>query len=112
MASYWGKHIHISVFGQSHAPAIGVTVDGLPAGEAVDLDKLQTFLRRRAPGRDSTSTPRKEGDRAGDLVRAGGGTHLRGPPGRRHPQHQYPLQGLQRAAGQAPPPPTPTTPPR
>ena len=62
MASYWGKHIHISVFGQSHAPAIGVTVDGLPAGEAVDLDKLQTFLRRRAPGRDSTSTPRKEGD--------------------------------------------------
>ena len=62
MASYWGKHIHISVFGQSHAPAIGVTVDGLPAGEAVDLDKLQTFLQRRAPGRDSTSTPRKEGD--------------------------------------------------
>ena len=62
MASYWGKHIHISVFGQSHAPAIGVSVDGLPAGEAVDLDKLQTFLQRRAPGRDSTSTPRKEGD--------------------------------------------------
>ncbi len=62
MASYFGKHIHISVFGQSHAPAIGVTVDGLPAGERVDLEALQTFLRRRAPGRDATSTPRKEGD--------------------------------------------------
>ncbi len=62
MASYWGKHIHISVFGQSHAPAIGVCIDGLPAGEAVDLDKLQRFLQRRAPGRDGASTPRKEGD--------------------------------------------------
>ena len=63
MASYFGKHIHVSVFGQSHAPAIGVTVDGLPAGEAVDLEELQRFLQRRAPGRDATSTPRKEGDR-------------------------------------------------
>ena len=62
MASYFGKHIHVSVFGQSHAPAIGVTVDGLPAGEAVDLEELQHFLQRRAPGRDATSTPRKEGD--------------------------------------------------
>ena len=62
MASYFGKHIHVSVFGQSHAPAIGVTVDGLPAGEAVDLEELQRFLQRRAPGRDATSTPRKEGD--------------------------------------------------
>ena len=62
MASYFGKHIHISIFGQSHSEAIGVTVDGLPAGEAVDLEQLQAFLRRRAPGRDATSTPRKEGD--------------------------------------------------
>src|SRR5699024_2542808 len=62
MASYFGKHIHVSVFGQSHAPAIGVTVDGLPAGEAVDLEELQRFLQRRAPGRDAASTPRKEGD--------------------------------------------------
>lgn len=62
MASYFGNHIHISIFGQSHSEAIGVTVDGLPAGEAVDLEQLQAFLRRRAPGRDATSTPRKEGD--------------------------------------------------
>ena len=32
MASYLGEHIHVSVFGQSHSPAIGVVVDGLPAG--------------------------------------------------------------------------------
>lgn len=62
MASYFGKHIHISIFGQSHSETIGVTVDGLPAGETVDLAQLQSFLRRRAPGRDATSTPRKEGD--------------------------------------------------
>ena len=62
MASYFGKHIHVSIFGQSHSEAIGVAVDGLPAGEAVDLEQLQALLRRRAPGRDATSTPRKEGD--------------------------------------------------
>lgn len=62
MASYFGKHIHISIFGQSHSQAIGVTVDGLPAGECVDLEELQRFLQRRAPGRDNTATPRKEGD--------------------------------------------------
>lgn len=63
MASYLGKHIHVSIFGQSHSPAIGVTVDGLPAGEQVDLEQLQTFLNRRAPGRSLLSTSRKEDDR-------------------------------------------------
>ncbi len=63
MASYFGDHIRVSVFGQSHSPAIGVCVDGLPAGERVDLEELDRFLQRRAPGRDFTSTPRKEGDK-------------------------------------------------
>lgn len=62
MASYWGKHIHISIFGQSHSAAIGVTVDGLPAGEQIDLEALSLFLKRRAPGNNSFSTPRKEAD--------------------------------------------------
>ena len=63
MASYLGKNLHVSVFGQSHSAAIGVTVDGLPAGEKVDLEELQKFLDRRAPGRDATATARKEADR-------------------------------------------------
>ena len=62
MASYMGNRIHLSIFGQSHSEAIGVTVDGLPAGEAVDLNELAQFLKRRAPGRDNTATPRKEAD--------------------------------------------------
>lgn len=62
MASYWGKHIHISIFGQSHSTAIGVTIDGLPAGESIDLDALSFFLKRRAPGNSPFSTPRKEAD--------------------------------------------------
>ena len=63
MSSYLGKNLHVSIFGQSHAPAIGVTVDGLPAGERVDLEELDRFLQRRAPGRDATATPRKEADK-------------------------------------------------
>ena len=62
MSSYLGKNLHISIFGQSHAQAIGVTVDGLPAGERVDTEQLRSFLDRRAPGRDATATPRKEAD--------------------------------------------------
>ncbi len=63
MSLYLGKNLQVSIFGQSHAPAIGVTVDGLPAGEAVDLEALERFLQRRAPGQDPTATARKEGDK-------------------------------------------------
>ncbi|MBR0051664.1 MAG: chorismate synthase [Firmicutes bacterium] len=62
MNSTYGQNIKISIFGASHAPEIGVTVDGLPAGEAVDLQELQAFLERRAPGRDEFSTARREPD--------------------------------------------------
>lgn len=63
MSSYLGKNLHVAIFGQSHAAAIGVTVDGLPAGERVDLEELDRFLQRRAPGRADTATARKEGDK-------------------------------------------------
>ncbi|MBO4669035.1 MAG: chorismate synthase [Lachnospiraceae bacterium] len=62
MSEVYGENIQISIFGQSHAPAIGVTIEGLPAGEAVDLDELKAFLARRAPGNNAWSTPRKEAD--------------------------------------------------
>lgn len=63
MSSTYGENLKLSIFGQSHGPAIGMTLDGIPAGLAVDLEKLQTFLNRRAPGQNDWSTPRKEEDR-------------------------------------------------
>lgn len=60
--STWGNRFNISIFGESHGPAIGVVVDGLPAGEIVDLDELAVFCARRAPGHSSTATRRKEAD--------------------------------------------------
>lgn len=60
--SSWGKHIHISIFGESHGAAIGVVIDGLPAGETIDLDALLLQMARRAPGRDKAATPRSEAD--------------------------------------------------
>ena len=62
MSSVYTGNLTVAIFGQSHAPAIGVTIDGLPAGLPVDLDALQQFLRRRAPGQNAWSTPRKEAD--------------------------------------------------
>ena len=62
MSSEFGNLLRVSVFGQSHGRAIGVVVDGLPAGEAIDLAELQAFLDRRRPGKSALSTARKEGD--------------------------------------------------
>ncbi|WP_298033442.1 chorismate synthase [uncultured Dysosmobacter sp.] len=62
MSSKFGKLLTVSVFGQSHGKAIGVVLDGLPAGEAVDLDELNAFLDRRKPGKSPLSTTRKEAD--------------------------------------------------
>ncbi len=63
MSSTYGENLELSIFGQSHGPAIGMTLDGIPAGLPVDLEKLQEFLNRRAPGQTDWSTPRKEEDR-------------------------------------------------
>ena len=62
MSSTFGKNIKISVWGQSHSAAIGVTIDGISAGHKIDTQKLGQFMERRAPGRDKYSTPRKEAD--------------------------------------------------
>ena len=62
MSSEFGKQLRVSVFGQSHGKAIGVNIDGLPAGEAIDLDELNAFLDRRKPGKSPLSTARKETD--------------------------------------------------
>ena len=62
MSSTYGEKLKLSIFGQSHGAAIGMTLDGIPAGLPVDLQALQTFLNRRAPGQNQYSTPRREED--------------------------------------------------
>lgn len=62
MSSTYGEILKLSIFGQSHGPAIGMTLDGIPAGLPVDTEQLQSFLNRRAPGQNAYSTPRKEAD--------------------------------------------------
>ncbi len=51
-----------TIFGESHGPAIGVVVTGLPSGVVLDMDAIAGELARRAPGQDATSTARKEAD--------------------------------------------------
>ena len=61
-SSVWGNNLRISIFGESHGPAIGVVIDGLPAGEPIDEGELLAQMARRAPGRDKSATPRREAD--------------------------------------------------
>lgn len=62
MSSSYGENLRLTIFGQSHSPAVGMTLEGLPAGERIDLDELRRFLLRRAPGRAAYSTARREAD--------------------------------------------------
>ncbi len=62
MSSMIGERIRLSLFGQSHGECIGCVVDGLPAGEAVDMEQLEAFMARRAPG-GPHATARREADR-------------------------------------------------
>ena len=62
MSNTIGEKIRVTVFGQSHAPAIGATIEGLPAGMTIDMDRVRAFMARRAPGQNAMSTARKEAD--------------------------------------------------
>ncbi len=62
MSSSFGIRLKITIFGQSHSEAVGIVIDGLPAGEHINMERVQRFLERRAPGRNAYSTSRKEGD--------------------------------------------------
>lgn len=61
MTSTFGTTVKVSIFGESHAPKIGCTIEGLPAGFTVDLAALKAFLQRRSPSHP-WDTPRKETD--------------------------------------------------
>ena len=62
MSTSYGKNIQISIYGGSHDPEIGIHAQGLPRGFRFDPEELAAFLRRRAPGQNALSTPRKEAD--------------------------------------------------
>ena len=63
MSSEFGNTLRVGIFGESHGRAIGVTMQNLPAGEEIDLRKLEAFLERRKPGKNALSTARIEPDR-------------------------------------------------
>lgn len=62
MSSLFKGGISVSVFGESHGKGIGAVMDGLPAGEPLDLDRIYAFMARRAAKKDGTSTLRLEKD--------------------------------------------------
>lgn len=62
MSNTFGNILKISIFGESHSAGIGVIIDGLPAGLKIDEDFIFHEMARRAPGRNSLSTPRLERD--------------------------------------------------
>lgn len=62
MSSLWSNNISISIFGESHGPAIGVVIDKLPCGEHINMDEVLACMARRAPKKDKTSTQRREKD--------------------------------------------------
>ena len=63
MSSSYGQNIRLTIFGQSHSEAIGMTLEGIPAGSKIDMDELSKFMLRRAPGQNEMSTARKETDK-------------------------------------------------
>lgn len=63
MSCNFGEKFKITIFGQSHSDAIGVVIDGIPAGIRLDSEKINKFMARRAPGKNKYSTPRKEDDK-------------------------------------------------
>jgi chorismate synthase len=62
MSSTYGTLFKLSTFGESHGPAIGVVIDGCPAGLPLDLEFVQHELDRRKPGQSRITTQRREAD--------------------------------------------------
>lgn len=58
----WGNKIKLSIFGESHGPALGIIIDGLPAGKKLDYEKINFFIDRRKAGKNKYTSPRKEKD--------------------------------------------------
>ena len=65
--STFGNSISITTWGESHGKAIGVVIDGFPAGMKLCEDDIQLYLDRRKPGQSKFTTARAEGDKVSIL---------------------------------------------
>ncbi|MDH5510944.1 MAG: chorismate synthase, partial [Nitrospinota bacterium] len=59
-----GKQFTVTTWGESHGPAVGVVIDGCPAGVTISPEAIQTQLDRRRPGQSAITTQRGEADLA------------------------------------------------
>ena len=78
-----GNLFTITTWGESHGAAIGVVIDGCPAGLSLDEEDIQIYLDRRKPGQSRFTTARKESDKARILSGVFEG-HTTGKIGRAH----------------------------
>ncbi len=62
MSNQFGKKFRLTFFGESHGPALGVVMDGVPAGTIIEEEVIQRYLDRRRPGTLPVSSARKESD--------------------------------------------------
>lgn len=58
----FGKNLTLTTFGESHGPAIGGVIDGMPPRVKIDLNRIQSELNRRRPGQSAITTARREPD--------------------------------------------------
>ncbi len=79
MGSIFGRYLRAATFGESHGPALGVVVEGVPAGVALDQALIQRDLDRRRPGTSPYVSPRQEPDRVEVLSGLAGGRTLGSP---------------------------------
>ncbi|MCM1004767.1 MAG: chorismate synthase [Prevotella sp.] len=77
----FGQILKLTTFGESHGPAIGGILDGVPSGFLIDLDKVQTALNQRRPGGDALGSRRNEVDKVQILSGIFNGTTLGSPIG-------------------------------
>jgi len=80
MGSVFGRYLRASTFGESHGPAVGVVVEGLPAGLAMDAALIQRDLDRRRPGQSAFTSPRREADQVEILSGLGADGRSLGTP--------------------------------
>lgn len=61
-SNFFGELFRITTFGESHGPAIGVVIDGCPAGIEISKEEIDLELLKRRPGNNAHTSPRKEED--------------------------------------------------